>query len=210
MRFRWREAAARWIAAPPPPSSEEPREPPELAFAEILLDEGREELGRADGKASLLLSASGVIFSVLVGSALNGRWSPSDLGPNPTLEIIFWLGVLCAAVGLILVSSAVIPRTKHIGNRAQLAYFGHVVRYREKGFSLRRARKAQRFLNSKDELKKAIIAASSGTFDRTVDQVWSVSMIVHKKYRRIRYAFFAYGLAVILCSGSFITNDLLR
>ena len=199
MRFRWRQTPR---VRDTPAVAERPDE----AFAEVLLDEGREELARADGKASILLSASGVILGALLAGVLAGTWSPTKLGDHPATEWSFWAGVAFAAVGVVLLAWAVLPRTRHNGSRETLAYFGHVVRYRERGLAIRRATRRSREARSKEELKKAVRTASAGTFDRTVDQVWTVSLIVYRKYRRIRWAMLAYAAAGILCVGAVIVN----
>ncbi len=46
-----------------------------------LLVESREELARADGKASILLSALGVAADVIAAALLAGDWSPEGLHP---------------------------------------------------------------------------------------------------------------------------------
>ena len=48
-------------------------------------------------------------------------------------------------------------------------YFGHVVRYREKGLAVRKATRRSRTERSKGQLKEAIVRASSTSFDRTVE-----------------------------------------
>jgi hypothetical protein len=55
-------------------------------------------------------------------------------------------------------------------------------------------------------LKAAIRAASAGRFDRTVDQVWTISHIVDRKYRRIRWGMLGLGMSAVLCVGAVIVN----
>ncbi|WP_460366172.1 Pycsar system effector family protein [Actinocorallia lasiicapitis] len=174
-------------------------------FAEVLLREGREELNRADSKASSLLGYSGVAFSVLASSALQGKWNPSNLNNHPATEWIFWAGLIFAAIGLFNIAWVLLPRTKHFGDRSKLAYFGHVVLYREKK-GWRKETRAKIDRNGKDVLADAISAASSESFQRTVDQVWVVSHIVDSKYKKIRRCLLCYGFAVALCITAPILN----
>lgn len=206
MRFRWRERAQPSAVPVPAPSL---REGPEVAFAEVLLDEGREELDRADSKASLLLGGSSVALGAFLGAALGGEWTPGKLHYHPATEWVFWIGVTFAAFGVFLLAWAVLPRTRHVGDRHQLAYFGHVVKFRERGVALRRDTRKKKVDTAKKNLTDAICRASAGSFERTVDQVWTVSMIVQKKYRRIRYGLFCYGIAAVLCTGAVITYRIL-
>lgn len=192
-----------------PTPAEDGRLPPDTTFAEILLDEGREELNRADGKASILLASSGVIFSVLISAGMQGEWTPRKLGDHPVTEWAFWLGLAFGCVGIVLLAWSLLPRIKHVGDRGQLAYFGHVVLFREKRYILRKSMRAAHSARAKQELKRAITDASTSSFDRTVDQVWNVSNIVHKKYWRIRYSLLSYAMSAALCLGAVITNQLL-
>jgi hypothetical protein len=54
---------------------------------EALLEESREELGRADGKASILFAASGVVVSVLLAGAIARKWDPTELG---WFQLLWW------------------------------------------------------------------------------------------------------------------------
>jgi hypothetical protein len=151
-----------------------------------------------------------VVFSVLVGSGVQGRWNPHSLHDHPVTEYMFWAGVILGGVGLVLVAWALLPRTKHLGDRSQLAYFGHVTLYREKGLAIRKETRRANVKMSKQKLAEAIRVASLGSFERTVDQVWVVSHIAHRKYLRIRYCLLSYGVAAALCVSAPIVNHWLR
>jgi hypothetical protein len=47
-------------------------------YARLLLAEAREELGRADQKASLLLAAASVAIAAIVTGLVGSGWKPSD------------------------------------------------------------------------------------------------------------------------------------
>lgn len=196
MRSLWRARAQ------VEPASARPEQPDE-AFAEVLLDEGREELQRADGKASILLSASGVITGALLAGALAGKWNPTKIH-HGVAQNVFWVGVAAGVSGLLCLASAVTPRTKNSGSKESLAYFGHVIRFRERGVALRPSKRKARIVRAKADLRTAITKASAGRFDRAVDQVWEVSSIVYKKYRRIRWALLAYSVGAALCAAALV------
>lgn len=192
MRFLWRRRSG---AVPASAAQEAPEE----AFAELLLDEGREELQRADNKASILLGAAGLVLSVFLGAAVAGDWDPTELGDGRA-QPFFWVGIGFAVLGVIMLAAAVMPRIKHDEAKEKLAYFGHVTQYREGGWALRPSTKARRDAAGRDDLRAAICTASLGRFDRTVDQVWAVSHIVQRKYKHVRRALWAFLTAGLLCS----------
>lgn len=206
MRFRWRESST---GTATPTAAPDQTERSELAFAEVLLDEGRQELSRADGKASILLSAFGIAFSLVLGAGISGDWSPHELHQLPLTETLFWVGVGFSAIGFLLLASAVLPRTGHTGNREDLAYFGHVVQYRERGLAITAQTRSDRLARGKAHFEQAVVAASAGAFDRTIDQVWTVSRIVYRKYQLIRHALLAFGVAAFLCAGSVLSHKFL-
>ena len=71
--------------------------------AAALHRETREELARADGKATTLLGVVGLILGALLAGIIAGNWSPNHLGCFE--EMIFWLG----AVGAAAAGAAVTP-----------------------------------------------------------------------------------------------------
>lgn len=180
---------------------------PQVPFASELLEEGREELARADGKASILLGASSVVLGVLFTSIADGSWSPSDLDQHNLSEGIFCTGVGSALLGVILLTLAVLPRTRHQGDREELAYFGHVVHFRESGVALRKSTRKRNHAAAKKKLARAMVRASLRSFDRTVDQVWIISNIVHRKYKLIYWGLVSYGFAVVLCGAALVLDN---
>lgn len=68
------------VPRPPERSSElSPRrqlDQAHLKLAQDLLADGRQELVRADTKASILFAIFGVVYSVLAGAILAGDWTP--------------------------------------------------------------------------------------------------------------------------------------
>lgn len=181
------------------------RETLDEAFAQLLLDEGREELQRADNKASILLGAAGLILGIFLSAAVAGNWDPTELGDGRAAGL-FWGGTGFAVIGVLSLGLAVMPRIKHDKTKEKLAYFGHVIQYREGGWVLRRAARAQRNADGRNALQDAISIASLGRLDRTVDQVWVVSHIVQRKYVHIRRALWALLFAGILCAAGVLLD----
>jgi hypothetical protein len=166
--------------------------------AEMLLDETREELLRADSKASVLLSASGIIVSALLAAALASDWNPAAIADDRA-EFLFWAGIGAGAIGVGLLGLAVKPRTRHHDNRESLAYFGHVVQYSSRGiFKLRTTRQREN-ATGRTELKQDLQLIGGNTFQRVVDQVWTLSRIVQRKYVLISYALWVFALGITAC-----------
>lgn len=150
-----------------------------LALTTRLLAETREELGKADAKAQILLAASGVVISVVLGGAIGGAWSPADL--DCWARILWWLGVGAAAVGVGSLGYAIFPRLLESTDH-RLTYFEDVRRF-----------------ESVEELCKALEAEESRGL-RDVEQLWRLSKVVHRKYAAVQAAVGALFLAVLFCS----------
>lgn len=161
-----------------------------LEYAKELLAKSREELVRADTKASLLLAASGIAIGALLNGLLGGKWSPSDL--DNKIEWLWWLGVVAAAVAVCSLASAIYPRTRRAGAKpALVAYYGDVV------------------LLPRSELEDAMRVTPSRINAALVDQVYQVALIVDRKYRLIRTALWSFAFAASLCAGSVLIDVLI-
>lgn len=137
-------------------------------LVEALLKDTREELGRADSKAATLMSASGVVVSVLLAGAIAGKWNPTELGH---WQWLWWPGAVAGAIGVVAFAAAVWPRAVHTEPKEALAYFGHAAQYE----------KVEDLETALDE------KVSSPKKDRTTDQLLTVSKIVRRKYQLIRW-----------------------
>lgn len=148
------------------------------SYASQLLQEAREEVTRADGKASILLAAAGIAVSVIAGSSMINRAH----GRINTLFIIFdFLGIIVGLIGILFLALAVMPRTKHSGEPKNVSYFGHVAT----------------FTTSKT-LVEAIELVCEQDEDRIVDQLLTISQIVVKKYSFIKNGLIALGSSILL------------
>lgn len=163
----------------------EEEEAPMSEYVEEMLKEAREELVRADGKAALIVAASGVAIGALLGGFLAGSWEPSDL--SNSVEWLWWLGVLLAAYGLYRLARSVYPQTKRKGSApAVLAFYGDV----------------NRFTGDLAALKQRLIESAVNAEDRQVDQLRQVSGIVGAKYCAIKTGLLMLGVATVLCTAA--------
>jgi hypothetical protein len=94
----------------------------EHALAKLLLVESREELTRADGKASLLLAALAIRLSAILGAMLSGDWTPFVL--QSPWELVWWVGAALAGVAVVSLGVAVWPRVTHKSGPSGVTYFG--------------------------------------------------------------------------------------
>lgn len=147
-------------------------------LAERLLIDTREDIGRADAKASMLFGIAGVVLGVLLAGIVAGDWSPvTKLGDG---EPLWWIGSACAIGGLICLGLAVYPAIGHpASHKEKVAYFGHVASF-----------------GGLDEFSSALAEyASKEHNDRAEDQVFQLSKIVLKKYKLVRAALILFALA---------------
>jgi hypothetical protein len=148
-------------------------------YAQLLLNETREDLGRADAKVSVLLSSAGIISSIIVGAIAAGHWRPTQLAL--WVQVIWWLGVTVASAGIVALASALAPRVRHPDAKAALHYFGHAAQFDS----------FREFLDTLDEI-------SGERAVRTASQLWLVSRILVRKYKLIRFALVSFGVAAVM------------
>ena len=159
-----------------------------VLLAQSVTAAAREEVDRADTKASLLLAASGVVVGALLAALLDGKWSP--FGLDNRVEWLWWLGVAAAAGGLAALGAAVYPRTERRVQQAKplIAYYGDVA-------SLETSR-----------LEEALQNAVSAPREAPLDQLRQISLIVRSKYRLIQLVILALGGAAVACMLALLTN----
>jgi hypothetical protein len=161
------------------------------AFVRQLLVETREELLRADAKASLLLASTGVAIGALIAGLLARTWSPYSL--DNRVEWLWWVGVAAAAAAVWKLGAAVAPRTKRQGSPpTALAYFADVNAYTDRS-----------------ALMVALRDSTGESFERNVDQLQQVSRIVGAKYTLIRRSLWLLVAATASCSVSVLASGML-
>jgi hypothetical protein len=147
-----------------------------------LLTETREEIARADGKASILLAGAGVAASAVVGGALSSDLTL--LGAAGVVQVVAAASALAMLLGIWALGAAVMP---NVGAPAagRVRYFTDVLQYEQ----------------STQKLKDALDKEAELGDERTLHQLIAVSGIVKKKYRRTEmgewFIAAAVGLAVL-------------
>jgi Family of unknown function (DUF5706) len=149
------------------------------AYAERVLTWGREELNRADTKASILLAGSIAVVAAVIAGVVAGGWSPTML--TGWREPLWWAGTAAASVAVLLLAAAIYPRTKRRGGQhSVIAFYGDVVR-----------------LTDRTVLLAALERSARRDVDRLIDQIYQVSRIVKRKYRLL-----ALGMWALLASAT--------
>jgi hypothetical protein len=138
------------------------------AYAERLLVSSREELNRADTKASILLAAAIAIIAAVVAGAVAGDWSPTKL--TVWSALLWWVSTGLVGLAVLLLAGAVYPRTSRRKNGPPdlVAYYADVVRF-----------------SDHSALQAALEWSAHQDLDRLTDQVYHVCYIVRRKYRLI-------------------------
>lgn len=159
-------------AAPGPPGYDE--------LVERMLDEAREEVTRADAKASILLALYVALEVVLFTALASKTWTPGSLVGG--WELLFWLGWVTSVVGLVLVAIAVYPR---VGNKHDecITYHGHVAACESIG-----------------EMQEGLRAAATMDPTRHEEQLWTVSGIARVKYQHIARSMWFFFSGATACA----------
>lgn len=152
------------------------------ARAHQLLLESREEVGRADSKAAIILASAGVGAAALLGGLIAGSWSPIQL--SNAIEWVWWLGLACLGVALVQLSRCLLPTTKN-QQSGKVDYFGDVLRF-----------------SSPEALRDALSDDEGGHESRAIRQLFVISSIVERKYQRLRSALILLGAASSLFTAS--------
>jgi MFS family permease len=161
----------------------------EHKLAQTLLVESREELTRADGKASILLAALGIGISAILAAILAGDWSPFKL--DQPYQRIWWVGSGFAAVAFFCLCAAVYPKVKRKTKAKGVTYFGDVAAPK-----------------TVDELRAALKRSETDPAERSATQLHVIARLVDRKYRYIRFGLIALGIAIALMLGAVLAERL--
>ncbi|WP_236656199.1 Pycsar system effector family protein [Streptacidiphilus jiangxiensis] len=146
-----------------------------------LLAETRDEIGRADSKASILLAVLGVSASGVIGLQSSASWSPHRLAAVG--QLAWWCGLLALLTALAALLLAVLPRFSRNSWRPgrPLTHFQDIVDAADAGLL------AQALAETEEKGETALLLALAES-----------SRIVARKHRCIRAGLTAFGAALTL------------
>lgn len=163
---------------------------------EALLRETREELAKADVKASILLAASGIALSALLTAGDKAPWYPDHL-TEVNARRCAWAAAALMIVGMLFVGAAVKPRlrAKH-GTTPVVHYFGDVEAFRPPWWRL--WRRDAEVDEARDRFGASLLNLTDpeAAHARLVDQIWTLSHIAYRKYRFVGFGIWAFAGAL--------------
>lgn len=174
-------------------------------YKERLLGETRDELAKADGKASILLAASGIAATALLTVGSTASWYPGKLKHAPA-PLLAWLAVGFTVAGIMLIGAAVKPRLRP-GRRGTVPhYFGDVEAYYPRWWQWRS--------------RKRLLQAGRHAFDAAIgqlppdeyekrleDQIWILSHSAYRKYRFVAAGIWLFGMASVAALAAFLIEN---
>jgi hypothetical protein len=165
---------------------------------EALLRETREELAKADAKASILLAASGIALSALLTVSNKAPWYPDNL-TELNARRCAWAAAALMIVGMLLVGAAVKPRlrAKH-GTTPVVHYFGDVEAFRPPWWRVWRRDTDVDEARTRFSNALADLVDSDAAHARLVDQIWTLSHIAYRKYRFVGFGIWSFAAALAL------------
>ena len=176
-----------------------------LAYREALLAETREELQRADNKASILLAASGIALSALLAAFAAGTWSPSHLA-HIDARVWSWISMTLALFGLAFIGAAVKPRLRpKETTKERLHYFGDIQAFWPKWY---RRHRPGSLAEARAEFDRALEAASTADNMkwRLDDQIWILGHIAFRKYRFVTIGLWLFAISILLATLAALTE----
>jgi hypothetical protein len=157
-----------------------------------MLAEAREDVLKADQKASMVLAALGIAIGAVLGGVLAGDWDPTeDLTTGG--QVGWWLATAAVTSGLVLAGMAVWPRFNGADGSAGIYYWAHIASF-----------------DSLSALAAALDADPPDLDDRTRNQMWSLARIVKRKYVLIRWAMGSAGAGAFLATATLVIDGLAR
>ncbi|MFF9125886.1 Pycsar system effector family protein [Streptomyces sp. NPDC014889] len=163
------------------PDTTAPPAAPTDRTAQGLLAELRDEIARADAKASVLVAALGMTAGVFTGLVAGKDWSPGKLSGAGTG--LWWAGAAALALSLIALLIAVLPRFQ-AGSWAEgrpLCYFGDIQQ------AVRAGRLAEALADTERDPAAAVLAALT-----------EKSRIAASKHRWIRTGLISFCVGALL------------
>lgn len=154
------------------------------SFASRLLEETREEISRADSKASIILAGSGVALGALLGGLVYGRLALSGESGPVIGGAFVALGLLVA--GMVLLAVVISPTTGG-AEAGRARYYKDVAAY-----------------DDAQALRRALEGEAADPLARDQEQLHTLSCLACKKYRLMRWAIWllgvGFGVAIVTAS----------
>ncbi|MEY9837210.1 Pycsar system effector family protein [Streptacidiphilus sp. EB103A] len=167
--------------------------PPQPAWDPIvgtrLLAELRDEIARADNKASVLVAALGIAAGLLAGLLSGHDWSPGRLPPASAAA--WWPGTVSLGIALVSLLLAILPRYRksdwHPG--LPLTYFQDINQ------AVALGRLAEALADTERDPSAALLTALA-----------SNSLIVSRKHLCVRTGLAAFALSAVLLALSLVLH----
>jgi len=161
---------------------------PVIGYLASLLTDARDELNRADSKASLLLAAIGVIIGALIAGLAGSKWTPMTLDTGA--QAVWWAGVSAAAAGVFWIAASVYPRIHQpkTPRHGLPTFYGDVAAYQDV-----------------DAFRVAIGQAPEAR-ERLINQTYVISKIVQWKYVLLRRGLLSILMAIVACTLAVVIN----
>lgn len=158
-----------------------------------LLAQARDELNRADSKASILLAAVGVALGAVTSGIVASGWSPSRL--PTTLTVVWWIGTAIVAGGVAALLAAVYPRRRRRAVRSgrrpgDIAYYADVAAFQ-----------------SAHEVTSAIRRSADHDLELLAEQLLHVSQIAGRKYRLVGWGIWLVAVGVVCALTTFLVSS---
>ncbi|MEV0256498.1 Pycsar system effector family protein [Streptomyces sp. NPDC050732] len=162
---------------------------PDFSAGAQLLADLRNEITRADTKATVLAGVLSMSAGLLGGLLTSSRWNPTVLTGHA--GALWWTGLLAHAIAQLALLLAVMPRYRRSRWRpgVPLTYFGDIHRASRSG-----------------RLGTALTDTGQATADGLLTALAETSRIVVHKHLWIRAGLIAFGCASLLLPGALLVN----
>ena len=157
----------------------------------VMLAETREDVSKADQKASMILASLGIGVGAVLAGVLAGDWKPMDL--HGLGEVGWWIGAALLGGAISCAGAAVWPRYDAGDASAGIYYWAHVASF-----------------SSLSSLTSALDSNTPTLDDRTRNQLWSMSKIANLKYGLIRKSMGLTAASIVFIFASLFVSAALK
>lgn len=152
----------------------------------------------ADTKASMILGINSMIITVLIG-ILGSRmiFSEISFSGNMNLAIPIVLIMITAMISAAYAIQATRPRllkpedseNQSVKKKKSLLFFENISRFKQTEYV---------------EIMKKVIESGSEVYENMIIDVYNQSIVLHQKFRLLRFSYFSFLIGFILSGSSFI------